>query len=265
MELSNNFLNKLSLKIYLTNISFYITVLIVLLAPNFFINFFVLTKFWASFLTFFIIALLKIIYEKVIIYELDFKELKIEKLFIFVLVNSSVMTAVMFYLKPYIGYFSIPVAIIFSNIFVTKLKEFLWPISDLNEFFLKLNQKLNVNSTGIYRFYWALVGITYIAYAKLDLNFYYFFAFAFFIGILIEEYYNFTKVYEQKINTKFIIFLIIWALICSISSSLIAWVLMQNLGYSGQISSITSVVFIKLIQYLGTRVFILNNTKLNIF
>jgi hypothetical protein len=257
METRIDFLNWLSKKLYQTSIGLYATVGLIMILPSMFVKMFGLAQFVASFVAFFIVIFLRAVYESLIIYEAPIKSLSLPKILILTLVTSVTLSLISYYLKPTLGYFSIPIAVIIAFMVVGKLKAALWPLHERPGFFAELPAKLDINKWGTYGFYAFLVGITYMAYAKYGFNFYCAFAAAYFIGMIFEESYNLIKLYEQKLIAKNVVFIILWSACCAIASSAIVWLMMSNLGYLGQAATITSVILLKLIQPLGLRKFIL--------
>lgn len=257
MEVKIDFLHWLSKKLYLISIGMYATIGTVMLLPIFLTNFFGICPIIASFIAFFIVSFLRAAYESIVVYEYPIKSLSLSKMLVLVLVTSSVMSFVSYYLKPSMGYFSIPVAILISLRVVAKLKAALWPAVERPGFFHGLTAKLALNKFGMYGFYVFLVGISYVAVAKYNLDFNITFAAAFFIGMMFEEFYNLIQIYDQDLTTKPLVGIIAWSATCAIASSAIVWVMVGMLGFSGQPSTIISVILLKLVQPLGSRKFIL--------
>ena len=252
-----DFLSWLSTKLYLINVGMYATIASVIGLPTVFVTYFGISSRLASFSAFFIILFLRAAYESLIVYEAPFKSLSLHKMLIFTLVTSSVMSFISIFLKPKIGYFAIPIATIVAMVIVGKLKAALFPSAERPGFFHELPAKLNLNKFGMYGFYAFLVGISYMGYGKYNFDFSYVFAIAFFIGMIFEESYNFTQIYDQKLTAKPLLAMIIWSATCAIVSSAIVWIMVGMFGFSGQPSTIISVVLLKLVQPLGSRKFIL--------
>jgi hypothetical protein len=257
METRIDFLHWLSKKLYLTNVGLYATVITIMVLPTLFNKALGISPAIASFTTFFIVSFMRATYESLIIYEAPVKSLSLHKILVLVLVTSIIMSFISCYLKPSLGYFSIPVAIIIAMVIVNKLKAALWSSTKRPRFFHELPTKLNANRLGMYGFYGFLIGIAYTAYGKYGFNFEYVFPTAFFIGMLFEESYNLVNVYEQKFSTTSLIKIIIWSVFCAILSTVIVLLLMLKFGYSGQASTIAGVMLIKIIQPLGSLKFIL--------
>ncbi len=256
-ETRTDFLHWLSTKLYLINIGMYATIGLIMVLPVFLAKFFGINPFIASFATFFVVSFLRAAYESLVVYESSVKNLSLHKMLLLVFVTASVMSLVSYYLKPMLGYFSIPVAILISLRVVAKLKAALWPAHERPGFFHELPGKLDLNKFGMYGFYVFLVGITYMGYGKYGFDFNYAFAVAFFIGMMFEEFYNFTKIYDQELAAKSLAAMIIWSAFCAITASALVWVMVGIAGISGQPATIISVVLLKLIQPLGSRKFIL--------
>ena len=256
-ETKIDFSRWLSTKLYLINVGMYATIGLIMLLPTILTKQLEIQPIIASFMAFFIVSFLRAAYESLVIYEAPVKSLSLHKMLILTLVTSGLMLFVSAFLKPKLGYFSIPVALIISMIVVGKLKTALWSTTERSGFFAALPAKLELVSWGRYGFYGFLVGITYIAYAKYNLNFMYAFAAGFFVGMMFEESYNLIKLYEQKLTIKTLVAMIIWSLICAITSMVIVMVMMKQFNYSGQAATIISVLLLKLIQPLGSRKFIL--------
>lgn len=261
MEMKINFFNWLSKKLYLFNIGFYSTIIILMVLLPFLINI-GMWVFLAAFFSFFVVCFLRALYENLIIYEVPIEKLSLSKIFILSLITSVIFSFIYYFLKPSLGYFSIPVDVIVSSFIIGKLKKYLWKDKPAQiDFFIKLPEKLNINKCSTYGFYIFLVGITYIAYAKYNFNFFWAFAVAFFIGMVFEESYNLTKLYEHKLDFKLFIKVILWSLLCATISTTIVFLMMTRFGCSGQLATITSVMLVKLIQPLGSRRFIFNFVK----
>ncbi|MFH1254238.1 MAG: hypothetical protein V1646_02285 [bacterium] len=252
-----DFLQWLSSKLYLINIGMYATIGAVMILPALFVKHLGLPLLWASFSAFFIVLFLRAAYESLVIYEAPFKSLSLHKMLILTFVTSSVMSFISIFLKPKIGYFAIPIAIIIAMVIVGKLKAALFPSAERPGFFHELPAKLAINKFGMYGFYVFLVGISYMGYGKYNFDFSYVFAIAFFIGMIFEESYNLVKIYNQNFSTKILIPMIIWSIICAITASAIVWLMVDIAGIDGQPATIASVIMLKLIQPVGSRKFIL--------
>jgi len=135
----------LSKKLYLITLGTYATICIIMILSFFLTNFFAIPPIAASFISFFIILFLYTAYENVIVYETPVKNLSLPKMLIPVLVPSITMSLISYFMKPSIGYFSIPVAVIISLIFINELKATLWPTTECPDFFTKLSTKLKIN------------------------------------------------------------------------------------------------------------------------
>lgn len=257
MKLNTTCISWLSKKIYLACIGFYATIGFIMLLPALFTKELGIPTFAASFMAFFIVTFLRATYESLIIYQAPIKSLSLHKMLLLVLITSSITSVISYAIKPSIGYFSIPVAIIISLAVVNKLKALLWPAHERPGFFSILPEKLKVVASGRYYFFGILVGITYLTYTQGNLNFALAFSTAFFSGMIVEEWYNTTKVYNLPMNKKRSISLIMWSAICAVLSTIIVILMMKQGGFSGQAATITSVIAIKLIQPLGARFYIL--------
>jgi len=255
MEMRIDFLKWLSVKLYLISLGMYATIALVMLLPGVFSTYLNVPQVWTSFGVFFVISFLRAAYESLVIYESPVKSLSLHKMLILTFVTSSTISIISMYLTSKLGYFSIPVALIISMIVVGKLKAALWPSHERHGFFAELPAKLELISTGRYGFYAILVGITYFAYAKHNLSFVYSFAAAFFIGMMFEELYNFTKLYEQKITVRSLSAMIFWSAVCAVASTFIVMVMIKGFGYDGKPATIVSVILLKLIQPFGMRKF----------
>ncbi|MFA6535791.1 MAG: hypothetical protein WCS92_06060 [Candidatus Babeliales bacterium] len=256
-ETKVDFLQWLSTKLYFINVGMYATIGAVMILPALFVKHLGLPLLWASFSAFFIVLFLRAAYESLVIYEAPFKSLSLHKMLILTFVTSSVMSFISIFLKPKIGYFAIPIAIIIAMVVVSKLKAALFPSAERPGFFYELPAKLAINKFGMYGFYVFLVGISYMGYGKYNFDFNYVFAIAFFIGMIFEESYNLVKIYNQNFSTKILISMIIWSVICAITASTIVWMMVGMIGIGGQPATIASVILLKLIQPLGSRKFIL--------
>ena len=62
---------------------------------------------------------------------------------------------------------------------------------------------------------------------------------------------------SQKITLKLIFVLFAWVFFCAILSGTVVLIMDDKLGYSGEISTITSVILLKFIQPLGIYKFIM--------
>jgi hypothetical protein len=257
MEARIDFLRWLSKKLYLITVGTYATIGLIMLLPPLIAMHFSIPMAAASFGVFFVVAFLRAAYESLVIYEAPAKNLSLYKMLTLTLVTSSVISLASAYLKPKVGYFSIPLAIIISMVVVGRLKELLWGATQRPGFFAELPAKLDLVALGRYGFYGFLVGITYMGYAKYGIDFYYAFAAGYFIGMIFEELYNLIRLYEQKLEVKYVVPMILWSAFCSIVSAAIVWVMMSMLGYSGQPATIVSVLLLKLVQPLGSNKFIL--------
>ncbi|MFH1832084.1 MAG: hypothetical protein ABH827_04775 [bacterium] len=256
METRMDFVGWLSNKLYLTAIGLYVTIGLVMVMPVFIVKFFCIELFWASFSAFFIVSFIRAAYESLVIYESRIKDLSVPKMLFLVLVNASVMSFILYKIKPMLGYFSIPVALLISQVVVGRLKGMLWPHARPG-FFAELPEKLDESKLSSYIFYCFFVGITYLAYAKLGVPFYCAFSGGFFVGVIFEEIYNVIRVYGQKLDTARIMSIGAWAAFYAFFATGIVFVLMQGFGLSGQPATIASVIVVKLVQPFSARRFIL--------
>lgn len=256
MKNNKNFINWLSKKIYLMNLSVYATIDVIMLLPTICMAIVCLPFIVSLFIAFFLVTILRSYFESMIIYEIHIKQLPTSKIIYFSLLNALILTTIYFFIKPKLGAFAIPVTIFVSLAIVKRLKKFFFTTKSREGFFERLSEKLNNNSVSMYGFYAFLVPITLILYKFLNLNFFIAFFIGYFIGMFFEEYYNLIKAYEIKLSLKSLTKLLIWTIICSLMSCLIIYAMMSY-NYSGQVSTIISVIIMKLIQPLGTRNFIL--------
>ena len=117
--------------------------------------------------------------------------------------------------------------------------------------------KLDISKKSTYRFYALLVGITYVGYNTYHINFALIFGFAFFIGMMVEEGFNMIQVYDRPVTQNTVTAMIIWSAMCAFIAAALVWVMVGMFGFDGKFATITSVVFVKFIQPLGSRIFIL--------
>jgi hypothetical protein len=255
MENREEFLPWLASKIYLTTIALYATIGIVMMLPSA-LKACGMPPLAATFTAFFIVSLVRALYESMIIYQTPFNKLALEKILALVVVNASVMTYAFCILKPELGYFAIPVALVISTAVVTRLKAALWPNHTPAGFFAKLPAKLQTNMLGTYGFFAILVIIARTTYCSYGVPFQFAFPAAFFAGVLFEEVYKMISVYEQELHTKAIRAIVAWAAFCAVIATALT-VLMITLGCPEQAATIASVVIVKLLQPFGSRKFIL--------
>lgn len=257
MEMRIDFLSWLSKKLYLINLALYATIGLVMTLPAVFAKYLEISPILASFGAYFVVLFLRAAYESIVVYEAPIKSLSPHKMLILTLVTASIISLISVFLKPKIGYFSIPVALIISMTIVGKLKAALWPATQRTGFLAELPAKLELVSLGRYGFYAIFVGIAYIACAKYGVDFIYAFPAGFFIGMIFEETYNLTKLYEQKLTAKSAAAMIIWSAVCAIGSTAIIIAMIKQFGFQDKVATIAGVIIIKLIQPLGSRKFIL--------
>jgi hypothetical protein len=257
METKTKFTTWLAKKLYLTNIGLYATIGTIMLLPPLLTKLGDVPQAPASLITYFIVAFLRATYESILIYEASVKTLSLPKMLFLSAVTASTLFLTAHFLKPKLGYFSIPVSIIIAMVIVGKLKAALWPSHERPGFFAELPAKLAVNKWGMYGFYVFLVGVTWFGYGKCSLSFTTTFATAYFIGMLFEESYNIRNVYNRSLTIKTTIAMIIWSACCATVCSASVWVLMGIFGASGQVATIASVIVLKLIQPLCSGKFLL--------
>lgn len=258
MKLRSDFLRWLSTKMYQVNIGMYLTIATVMSFPTVFTKLLGTPPYAASFCSFFIVSFIRAAYESLVVYQAPIKSLSPRKMIILSFALSCIMSFVSIFLKPKLGYFSIPIALVISMLIISKLKTALWPATTRTGFFAELPAILQLVPMGRYGFFGFLAGISYVAYGKYGFNFYYTFTVAYFIGTMFEELYNLHKIYEQSLNIRSIVLIAIWAAFCAITSVAIVMVMMQNLGYTCQAATIASVVCVKMVQPLGLRKLIQN-------
>jgi hypothetical protein len=255
MENRAEFLPWLATKLYLVTVALYATVGIVMMLPTA-LQACGMSPLGATFAAFFIVSLVRSLYESMVIYQTPANKLVWGKILMLVVVNASVMTYVYCVIKPSLGYFSIPVALVISMAVVTRIKAALWPNHVPAGFFARLPEKLKINMLGTYGFFAILVIIARTAYGSYGIPFEYAFPAAFFAGMLFEESYKLISVYEQELHTKAALAIIAWAACCAVIATTIT-VLMIKLGCPPPAATIASVVIVKLLQPLGSRKFIL--------
>jgi len=255
MENRAEFLPWLATKLYLVTVALYATVGIVMVLPTALMAC-GMPPLGATFAAFFVVSLIRSLYESVVIYQTPTNKLAWEKILMLVLVNASVMTYVYCAIKPSLGYFSIPVALVISMAVVTRIKAALWPNHVPAGFFTQLPEKLQTNMLGNYGFFAILVIIARTTYGSYGIPFEYAFPAAFFVGMLFEESYKLIKVYELELHTKTAVAIAAWAACCAIIATVIT-ILMIKLGCPPPAATIASVVMVKLLQPLGSRKFIL--------
>lgn len=248
METKTHFLKKLVTKLYLADISFYTTICLVITLPVVLVKTFELPQLFANFVIFFVVSFLRATYESLIIYEAPVKSLSTSKMLTLSLINSGTIALIIYFLSPMLGYFSIPVSLTISMIFVQKLKTYLWPQHGRLGFFNALPIKLSLATKSKYLFFAFLIGITYCAYGIYGFNFFCSFAIAYFISMMFEELYNAIKIYEQSLTITKILMTILWAISCAVLSVGFVFALINFFNLSGQIATIMSIIFIKLIQ-----------------
>jgi hypothetical protein len=255
METSLDFVTWLSKKLYEINVGFYLTVGLIMTLPALF-ALSGIPAFIARFIAFFIVCFLRAAYESVIVYETPLKKLSLPKMLLLSFVTASCLSLVAHFLRPRIGDFSIPLSFIISMRVVGKLKAELWPTHERPGFLALLPAKLQLLTWARYGFFLLLVGISYLAYGRLDINFIYAFTAAFFVGMIFEELYSTTKIYEQPISKKLLFATVVWSIICAVGATAIV-ILADYLGASNQAATIIGVIIVKLIQPLGSRKFML--------
>lgn len=204
METNIIFLHWLSKKLYLANVGLYATIIIIMALPPLLTNFFGIPAVIASLAVFFMVSLARATYESLVIYEAPRESLSWPKMLFLSMVTASTMSLISYFIKPKLGYFSIPVSVIIAMVIVGKLKALLWPATDRLGFFHELPAKLALSKIGMYIFYAILVGISYIAYNKYHINFNLAFASAFFIAMMVEEIFSIQKIYKKNIGTGII-------------------------------------------------------------
>lgn len=252
MKTQSHFLHWLSKKLYLATAGFYLTIGLVMVTPPLVVKTTGLPLLVAGFIAFFVVIFLRTAYESVVIYEAPLSSLSPQKMSIFALTSATVMGLVTTFLQSSLGYFSIPISVIISLLTVGKLKAKLWQTTHREDFFAQLPTKLSAIGTGRYLFFAILVGITYFAYGKYNLSFPLTFATAFFIGMIVEELYNLTKVYEYTPNLKMVTDTIMWSALCTFAATTIIVALISALKLSGPTATIISVFVMKLVQPLGS-------------
>lgn len=258
MEIRTDFLCWLSTKLYVINVGFYATVGLIMLLPHSIVYIVAIPAFAASLMAFFVVLFLRTIYETMVVYEVSFKRLSFGSMLIFSVIMSVVLALVSYFLKPMIGFFSIPVSIMLSTMLVGKCKAVLFVVKPRPGFFVELPAKLKIDVLARYGFFAFLVGGTYFVCQRCGMDlFIYAFAVSFFIGMLFEETFLMLKLYDQDFTVKSAIGLTVWTITCALVSTAIVAVMLKYAGCSGAAATITSVIVIKLIQPLGSRKFII--------
>jgi hypothetical protein len=132
----------------------------------------------------------------------------------------------------------------------------LWEKTIRPGFFAELPAMLDLSTLGSYRFYGILVGIAYTFYGKYDFNFALIFPIAIIVAMLVEELFIMTKLYKITPTVKSIMYLITWSAACAIASTAGIIMLIKKFGYAGQPATIIGVILLKLIQPLGSQLFV---------
>lgn len=265
LQINNQSLNSRWLwkKLYLYILALYTSIGVIMLLPSWCSTTLQLPRPFALLLSFILVSFARALYEGVILYEAKLAQFLSSKLVFFALLNGGMMTALVYFIKPELGYFAIPLSMVISSVVVNALKNALWPARERTGFFALFPKKIKQMMSHVYRFYIIFVGLTILGYNHYGISFLLALSGAFFIAMLIEEFYNLTALYQMPIVAKTVVITVLWSALCAVSISALVWLLMQQLCYSGQAATIISVVIVKLLQPLGARTIIsLEETRL---
>jgi hypothetical protein len=248
----------LSKKLYLINIGLYATISIVMILLPILKSSLGLHPILVSFVVFLIVSFLRAAYESIIVYEAPVTMATLLKLLILALATAGAMSAIAFFIKPYVGWFSLPIAIMTSFIFVKRLKIALWPSTTREGFFSQLPEKLQLQTFGFYGFCAILAGLAIIGYSKLGLKFEIAFSIALFVAMIFEELYNSIKIYEQKPTLRNIALTTVWSSMNAIVATALVITLITKCGLPEATGTVLGITIIKLIQPLGSRKILTN-------
>lgn len=243
-------------KLYLYTAALYVSIGTIMLLPSWCSTTLQLPRPFALFISFFLISLTRALYESVILYEAKLRQIISSKLVLFALLNGSLMTALVYFIKPTIGYFAIPFSMVISSVIVNALKNRLLPSREKTGCFALLPEKIKQMMSHTYRFYIIFVGLAILAYQHYAASFPLAFSGAFFIAMLVEEFFNLTELYHIPLQAKAIIVTGLWSAECAANGIGLVWIFMNQFCYSAQAATIVSVIIIKLLQPLGARAII---------
>jgi hypothetical protein len=201
----------------------------------------------ANFLSFFVIVYLRALCETHFLYGSPFKSVSFAKTAFFSLATAGLMTVFLILIKPTLGWFAIPVSIIFALQIVGKLKSRFWPNGAATD---QLSQKIRTNTTITYVFFAIFVPITIVLYAHFHMNFTVSMASGYLLGGVVEELGILRILYKERLAVQKILFCLIWSTLCAGFAATSIWVMMQYMGLAGQPATIIGIILARLIQPL---------------
>lgn len=266
MITSKSINQELANKFYLYSIGMYAAITSVFGGLYVFHSVLGLNQLVSIFIAYFITVLWRSLYDQLTIYKLKIQQINLKNNLILALIGALTLAVLYYFIKPLLGDWSIPVTIIISMRIIGKIKTFLWPTNTnkLPELLKIYSKKLKAYIYGLYGFF---IGVALITSQFMNFYgksyFYFAFALGIFIGLLFEQLYEFITIYKIKLM-KFNIFMsttiaIFFAILCTT----LAFILMQSIGFSGKVATISGVISLKLIQPLISNLLLNPCKKLN--
>ena len=256
---------KLANKLYLFSIGLYAAIASVFGWLYIFYSVLGLNQLASIFIGYFITVLWRSFYDQLIIYELKIEQLNIKNNFILATIGAFVLAVLYYFIKPLLGDWSVPVTVLIAMRIMGQLKNLLWPNSNnkLPDFFVLYSQKLQLYIRGLYGFFIGIALITYQSVKLFGTSYFYFaFAFSILVGLLFEQFYDLIVIYKIKPTKLIIAATIVIAVISSISCSVLIFILMQFMGFSGKAATIFGIIVLKLLQPLILNLLLKSNNKL---
>lgn len=245
-QISDRFFAK---KLYFQQLSVYGTIGFIMLLPYLLQPYFSLPV--ASFLSFFVVVTLRALFETCVLYEVSFGRVSVSKILVLSLATAGLMTFFLVLVKPKLGWYAIPLSIIFASTVVGKLKTKLWPNGGASsEPFAQLAEKIRLNTTISYAFYAIFVPITVISYVCYHVWFFAAVFFGYFVGAVFEELCVSVLLYAKRLVIRNVCISLLWSACCAGLAALVIWATTNLLGLEGQAATIIGIITLKLVQPL---------------
>lgn len=210
----------------------------------------------STFVAFCATVFVRTFYEQIVILDIPKTRIEPGKNALFSLIYAIIMSFVFYVIRPPLGYWGIPVALVIAQAAIKPIKAYLWPSKPRPGLHELYEIKQSSFMASLYGFFCLLAFITITGAKSLHLNFAYAFGAAVFIALVASVLFELHYLYEQKIVVRTMTRWIIIAL-CLASMSAVACIgAIDLLGVSGKVATITTCCAVKIFeQYLLSRSF----------
>jgi hypothetical protein len=206
----------------------------------------------ANFFAFAVVIFARALYEAIVLHGAHWKSVEIKRFCKFALTSACILVPILFILKKPLGDWAVLVTIVISSRITKKLRARYFPVSsqkNVDPLRTAFEERLPIYIKCLYAMFVVLALLSYIGLSVFGKeSFFFVFGTALFISLILDMYLEWRRVYEKTIDVACMLFFCCIGIGFSILG--VAWVFsfMMLLGGSGKASTISGVIFIKLIQ-----------------